>query len=487
MAAAIEAPLAALFRDGAAMGKAERARAMGDLKDAGAAAAAAAGAGGGRAAVEASFDELCSRLLRELAWGEGRRCDGRGLEGLRAIGAVAGVLPHVHGSSLFERGDTQALATATVGGLEEAQRVEGLWAGGGGSKRLMLHYGFPPFSVNETGKVNAPSRREIGHGALAEKALAGSLPPAAAFPFAVRLNSETLASNGSSSMAAVCAGSMALMDAGVPLGRHVAGISVGLLMEELGGGAVGRTALLTDIQGMEDHLGDMDWKLAGTASGITAAQLDVKPAGVPLELLVAALAPARAARALILEQLSAAIAAPPAELRPSAPRFRLLPVPREAMGRIIGPQGSTVKELERRTGCRLTVQDKEGRVAIFAPDAASLEAGLAAVEAAAGGGVKAGVAYAGRVVKLVDFGAFVELQPSGEQGLLHISELRHERTERVEDVLAMDQELPQVQVLARELNGKLKLSLRALIPPPVGAGNRERVQFDRRRVTSDRV
>jgi len=475
---AVGAQLRALFCEEHGLGKAERAHRMNALKKD---AIASLDPPPNPAQAEALFDDICSEVLRALALDKGVRVDGRRLDQLRTISALAGVLPHVHGSSLFERGDTQALATVTVGGLDDAQRLDSLV--GPASKRLMLHYGFPPFSVNETGKINQPSRREIGHGALAEKALTGSLPSPETFPFAVRVNSETLASNGSSSMAAVCAGSMAMMDAGVPLGRHVAGISIGLIMEEDAQGQVTRHVLLTDIQGLEDHLGDMDWKLAGTREGITAAQLDVKPQGVPLEILIEALQPASVARGAILDVLAAAIAAPSADARPSAPRFQTLPVPRDQLGRLIGPGGSTVKDIERRTGCKLTVQDKEAasRVAVFAPDAASLAAAVAAIELAIGGGAKVGATYKGRVVSLREFGAFVELQPSGEQGLLHISEVSHARTERIEDAVTMEQEL-EVLVLAKDPAGKLKLSIKALTQPPSSAGSRDRVAFDRRRM-----
>jgi polyribonucleotide nucleotidyltransferase len=477
--AAGAAPLAAVYARGSELNKATRAAAMNAVKHS----LRAPGVLGdlpspSPAALDAAFDALSGELLRALALEAGRRIDGRRLDELRAIGAEAGVLPHVHGSSLFERGDTQALATVTVGGLDDAQRLDALV--GPPSKRLMLHYSFPPFSVNEVGKVGSLSRREIGHGALAEKALAGSLPNAVDFPFAVRINAETLGSNGSSSMAAVCAGSMALMDAGVPMPRHVAGISIGLVMEEdPASGAVRRHVLLTDIQGIEDHLGDMDWKIAGTRDGITAVQLDVKPAGVPLEILIEALAPARAARGKVLDALAAAIGAAPAEARDSAPRAGTISVEKDQLGRLIGPGGATVRDLERRTGAKLTVQDT-GVVAIFARDRAAYDAAAAAIEALVGSGAKVGVSVRAKVVLLRDFGAILEL-PSGEQGLLHISEVSHARTDRIEHAVELEQEL-QVMVIGKDTRGNLKLSLKALIEPPASAGSRERVAFDRRRI-----
>lgn len=480
--AAASAPLAAVLAQGAELNKATRAAAMNAVKYAlrrpGALGPAFDAAPPSGAALEAAYEALCAEQLRSLALDKGLRIDGRGLRDLRQLGAEAGVLPHVHGSALFDRGDTQALATATVGGLDDAQRLDGLV--GPTSKRLMLHYGFPPFSVNETGKVGQLSRREIGHGNLAEKALAGSLPPADKFPFCVRVNAETLGSNGSSSMAAVCAGSMALMDAGVPLGRHVAGISVGLILDEdLATGAVKRHVLLTDIQGLEDHLGDMDWKIAGTRTGITAVQLDVKPAGVPLDVLIEALQPARDARFKILDKLEGAIAGEATELRDTQPRASTVMVERDQVGRVIGPGGTTVRDIERRTGAKLTVQDT-GAVAVFGTDKASHDAAVAAIEALAGTGAKVGATVRGKVVGLRDFGAFVEL-PSGEQGLLHISEVAHSRTERIEHAVSVDQEVD-VMVIAKDTKGNLKLSIKALLEPPASAGNRERVTFDRRRI-----
>jgi len=489
----VGAQIKELFSTGAALDKAARATRLNELRrsiyyDPPVAYAAAVKAAT-PAQKEATFDAVCSTIVRDLVLTHGRRVDGRALNELRKLNAEAGVLPFVHGSALFERGDTQALATATIGGLEDAQRLDSLV--GPASKRLMLHYGFPPFSVNETGKINQPSRREIGHGALAEKALAGSLPPSDVFPFAVRVNSETLASNGSSSMAAVCAGSMALMSAGVPLERHVGGISMGLIMEEDGMGQVSRYRLLTDIQGLEDHLGDIDWKLAGTRTGITAAQLDVKPAGVPLDILIEALQPAEVARSKVLDVLEAAISAPSENASPTAPRFAFVPVPATSLGRIIGPQGATIKEMERRTSCKISVHDDKGpagaRVSVFAPDAASMEAAQAALNAVISGGgaverqltgppAEVGNTYAGKVVSLKDFGAFVEL-PNGEQGLLHVSEVSHNRVARVEDALAMNQEI-QVSLLARE-NGKLRLSMKALQSPP--PRREQRVVVDKRK------
>jgi polyribonucleotide nucleotidyltransferase len=478
--AAGSAPLNAVYARGSALNKATRASAMDAVKRSLLAPGAlpASLPPPTPLALDAAFDALSGELLRALALEAHTRIDGRGLGDLREIVADASVLRHVHGSALFERGDTQALATVTVGGLDDAQRLDSLV--GPSSKRLMLHYGFPPFSVNETGKVGSLSRREIGHGALAEKALAGSLPDAATFPFCVRVNSETLGSNGSSSMAAVCAGSMALMDAGVPLPRHVAGISIGLILDEdASTGDVKRHVLLTDIQGIEDHLGDMDWKIAGTSEGITAVQLDVKPAGVPLDILIEALTPARDARMKLLSKLTAAIDGTSSAQRDNAPRAGSLEVERDQLGRLIGPGGSTVRDLEKRSGAKLTVQDT-GVVAIFAPDKASYATAVHMIEALVGGGAKVGASVRGRVVSIRDFGAFLEL-PSGEQGLLHISEVSHARTERIEHAVSMDAEM-EVMVIGKDPRGNLKLSLKALIEPPASAGSRERVAFDRRRV-----
>lgn len=451
-----------------------------------------------REQLDAAFTELAYAEMRSMALSEGRRVDGRSLTDLRRLRCEAGVLPHVHGSSLFERGDTQCLATATLGPLDDSQRYDSLTAGSQ-LKRMMLHYAFPPFAVNETGRPSSLGRREVGHGALAEKALAGSMPSVEAFPYAVRINVETLMSNGSSSMAAVCCGSMALMQAGVPLTRHVAGVSVGLVMEEASDPAahdptvpqpmaawpvsppVTRYAILSDIQGLEDFLGDMDFKIAGTATGITGVQLDVKPAGVPVDILVAALEPALAARRTVLELMTAAIPAPNAQ-SDASPRAGVLAVERESIGRLIGPGGSNIKDIERRTGAKVSVDGDAATVSVFASSRAAFDAALGLVEASTAGGAKVGDTVTAKVVQVRDFGAILQL-PSGEQGLLHISEVTHERLAKMEGVFQLEEQVT-VQVVAKDPKGALRLSRKALLNPPplLAPPARDRAPFDRSRL-----
>eukprot|EP00238_Polyblepharides_amylifera_P010829 CAMPEP_0196587260 /NCGR_PEP_ID=MMETSP1081-20130531/56948_1 /TAXON_ID=36882 /ORGANISM="Pyramimonas amylifera, Strain CCMP720" /LENGTH=755 /DNA_ID=CAMNT_0041909393 /DNA_START=110 /DNA_END=2378 /DNA_ORIENTATION=+ len=381
----------------------------------------------------------------------GSRCDGRGLKSVRPLYAEVGGTPIVHGSSIFSRGDTQAMATVTVGGMDDQQKLDSIV--GQGSKRLMLHYSFPPYAVNECRKLGGDSRREIGHGALAENALLGVLPSEATFPFCVRVNSEITGSNGSSSMAAVCSGSLALMDAGIPMLEHVAGVSVGLVMhppveetsEETSNEPASRESsfpgtLLTDIMGLEDHHGDMDFKLAGTRQGITAAQLDIKPAGLPLEILIEALDCARDARLELLDLFSQTLASPRDATRANAPKFGSVTVEKDLLGKVIGPQGSNVKGIERTTGARITV-NKSGLVNIFAPSQEAFDQTAALVTEAGVPEIRVGSRYLGKVMSLKDFGAIIEVVEGSALGLLHISEIAHGHTASVNDVLIVGQEL----------------------------------------------
>lgn len=471
--------LGAALADGAWAGRIGRSAAVGRLRTR---ARFAAPPGTPPSCAEAAFDAACADTLAALAFESGARFDGRSLSGLRPLRATPSPLPRVHGSALFERGDTSVLATATIGSGEDAPRAG--WDGAPPQRvpppprRLLVHYSCHPFASGSTGRSSTPGPREVGHGSLVERALSPVFPSATAFPFVARVSADTLSSAGSSSMAAVSAASLALRGAGVGTAEHVAGVSVGMLPRPAGSSDPRPFVLLTDITATEDHLGSMDWKVAGTRGGITAAQLDVKSPSVPVAALLQGLAAAAAARGEVLDAMEWAEAgcAP----HDDAPCFATLPVPREAFGRIIGPQGATIKDIERTTGARLSLSDKEGLVTLFAPSAEALAAATAALQLAVGGGAKVGSTYDGRVVSVKAFGAFV-LLPSGEQGLLHISEVAHARTERMEDALAPEQRVA-VLVLEKDAAGKLKLSMKALLPPPEAAGNRERVAFDRRRL-----
>lgn len=365
----------------------------------------------------------------------------------------------------------QALATVTIGCLTDVQKLEA--PVGPINKRLILHYAFPSFSINETPRRGALSRREIGHGALAEKSLACMLPDASEWPFAVRINAETLESNGSSSMAAVCSGSLALMDAGVPIKEHVGAVSVGLVMEEEEGtGRVTRHELLTDIMGLEDVLGDMDFKIAGTRGGITGIQLDCKPAGIPLDILVEALGVASEGRQTVIDKMEAAIPGFRSMETVSAdkPQFKTLPIDPVNIGRLIGPQGKNIKDLEAATGCKFSINDDPGRVGIFAADEKALRVGLHAVQKLTVP-LEKGSTHRAKVVEILPFGWVMELESTGERGLLHTSEYSH----GFDRVNVNDSELPvgkEIDVMLIEVEpgaGKIRLSRKALLPSPAGA------------------
>ncbi|HEY6127841.1 MAG TPA: polyribonucleotide nucleotidyltransferase [Candidatus Acidoferrum sp.] len=399
-----------------------------------------------------AFDRLKEDIFRDEILNSHRRPDGRPFDKVRKITCEVGLLPRVHGSALFTRGETQALATLTLGTKEDQQRLDLLFAQDQ-HKRFMLHYNFPPFSVGEVKPVRGPGRREIGHGALAERALQSLLPPETEFPYAMRLVSDILESNGSSSMATVCGGSLAMMDAGVPLKSPCAGIAMGLVA-----GDKGKYAVLTDIAGAEDHYGDMDFKVAGTRDGITALQMDIKVAGISIPMMREALAQAKKARLEILDIMDATLSEARTAISAYAPRLFKLSIPTDKIRDLIGPGGKKIKSIIEATGVKIDVHE-DGTVHIFATSGAGGDAALQMVRDVTAS-AEIGKTYLGKVVRLAEFGAFVELFP-GTDGLLHISEISEQRIRDVRDELKLgDQVL--VKVLSIEGN-KVRLSRKALI------------------------
>lgn len=406
-----------------------------------------------------AVDTVRKKAVRERIFEKGLRVDGRSLNEVRPLYCEAGTFPALHGSSIFSRGNTQVLCTVTLGAPSEAQYLDALV--GPPTKRFMVHYSFPPFSINEVGKQGGLNRREVGHGTLAEKALLALLPPEDEFPYIVRLNSEVMASDGSTSMATVCGGSLALMDAGVPLREHVAAISIGLVTEvEPSTGEVKDYRILTDILGLEDHLGDMDFKIAGTRKGVTSIQLDIKPAGIPLDILCQCLDPAFEARKQILDFMEREINNPREKAKQSSPRLVTLSINQDYLSRLIGPQRSHLKKIEQETGSRISV-NFDGTVTILAKDQTSLEETQEKVEFIAGREIEVGGIYKGVIVAIKDFGAFVDFG-AGKEGLLHISEMSHDPVVRVSDVVSVGQKLS-VMCIERDLRGNVKLSLKAML------------------------
>jgi polyribonucleotide nucleotidyltransferase len=395
--------------------------------------------------------DIDKELVRSMIADEGRRLDGRGIDDIRPISIEVGVLPRAHGSALFTRGQTQALAATTLGTKMDEQKMDELegefW------KSYMLHYNFPPFSVGEIRPLRGPGRREIGHGHLAERALKPVIPSEEVFPYTIRVVSDILESNGSSSMATVCAGSLSLMDAGVPVKTGVAGIAMGLIKEG------DRYIVLTDILGDEDHLGDMDFKVAGTEDGITAFQMDIKIKGISTEVMQEALERAKQARLYILDVMRQALPEPRPHLSPFAPRIISFKVPVESIGAVIGPGGRMIREIIERTGATIDIED-DGTVRIASVDEEAAEKAREIIEGLTQQ-PEVGKVYTGRVKKITNFGAFVEILP-GKEGLLHISEIEHRRIGRVEDVLHVGDEV-KVKLLKVDEQGKLDLSRKALI------------------------
>ena len=399
-------------------------------------------------AFEVAEDEALRRVILE----DSKRPDGRGLREIRAISSEVGLLPRTHGTGLFTRGETQVLGVVTLGSVGDSQKLDTLSPEV--TKRFMLHYNFPPYSVGEARRVGSPGRREIGHGALAERALLSVLPSGDDFPYTIRIVTEVLSSNGSTSMGSVCAGTLALMDAGIPIKAPVAGISVGLVT-----GNDGRYVTLTDIQGKEDHIGDMDFKVAGTAEGITAIQLDIKLKSISLDVCRDALEQAREARLHILERIAETLSESRPELSPHAPRVLQIRIPVDKIGAVIGPSGKTIRGIIEATGATVDVSD-DGTVVIGSVDEASAAKAVQMVENLTRE-VKVGDIYTGKVARLMNFGAFVEILP-GKDGLVHISELSEHHVAQVEDEVDIGDE---ITVVVSEIDsmGRINLSRRALL------------------------
>ncbi|MBC7372625.1 MAG: polyribonucleotide nucleotidyltransferase, partial [Frankiales bacterium] len=398
--------------------------------------------------VSAAFRSLTKAVVRRRIVKDKVRIDGRGLEDIRQLSAEVEILPRVHGSALFERGETQIMGVTTLNMLRMEQMVDTL--NPEARKRYMHHYNFPPYSTGETGRVGSPKRREIGHGALAERALLPVLPSRADFPYAIRQVSEALSSNGSTSMGSVCASTMSLLNAGVPLKAPVAGIAMGLVFEG------GEYATLTDILGAEDAFGDMDFKVAGTKDFVTALQLDTKLDGIPSGVLAAALQQARTARLAILEVMNEAIDAPD-EMSPFAPRVLMVKIPVDKIGEVIGPKGKMINQIQADTGADISVED-DGTIYIGATDGPSAEAAMATINMIANPTMpKVGERFLGTVVKTAAFGAFVSLLP-GKDGLVHISKLGNgKRVGKVEDVVNVGDKL-QVEITEIDQRGKISLT-----------------------------
>jgi polyribonucleotide nucleotidyltransferase len=413
--------------------------------------------------VSRAHERVVDELVREYALAN-TRADGRGHRDVRPITIQLGMLPRTHGSSLFTRGETQALCTATLGTSSNEQIVEGLEEPY--SQRFMLHYNFPNFSVGEVKPIRGPGRREIGHGALAERAIEAVMPTESEFPYTVRIISDILESNGSSSMATVCGGCLALMDAGVPIKAPVAGIAMGLIT-----GKGGKHAILTDIQGAEDHSGDMDFKVAGTEEGVTALQMDIKVKGITFRVMEQALAQARAARLQILEHLKGTIAKPRPDLSPFAPRMLTLKIPTDKIGAVIGPGGSVIRKMIEEFGVTIDISD-DGTVVIGSPDKTAAEGAKAQIEAMTRE-VEVGTIYKGKVVRIMPFGAFVQLLPS-KDGLVHISELSDRRVPTVESVVQLGDPL-EVMVTNIDHLGRVDASARAVIEMRRRQGEAERL------------
>jgi polyribonucleotide nucleotidyltransferase len=402
-------------------------------------------------ALKEAFSEAEKKIVRERILTQGKRPDGRTPTEIRPIWCEVGFSPRAHGSGLFTRGETQVLTLATLGTLSEAQELDTLSPIH--SKRYMHHYNFPPFSTGEAKMLRGQSRREIGHGALAERALLPVLPAEETFPYALRLVSEVMASNGSSSMASVCGSTLALMDTGVPIKAPVAGVAMGLVKEG------DKFVILTDIQGTEDHLGDMDFKVAGTAAGITALQMDIKISGLSAEIMKQALEQAHEARTFILGKILEAIPAPRSELKPHTPRIITVKIPSDKIGAIIGPGGKNIRALQEETGTKIDIQE-DGTVYIASTNSEGAEIARERIEAITET-PQLGRIYTGKVVRIADFGAFVEILP-GTDGMVHISQLDSERVEKVEDVVKMGDEIT-VMVTGIDPMGKIRLSRQAVL------------------------
>jgi polyribonucleotide nucleotidyltransferase len=415
-----------------------------------------------RAMVSPVYEQLREKIMRREILQNHRRHDGRRFDEIRPITCEVGVLPRVHGSALFTRGETQALVTVTLGTSEDMQIIDTVQEPDH-KKRFMLHYNFPPFSVGEVKFLRGPGRREIGHGALAERSLRGALPDEEAFPYTVRIVSDILESNGSSSMASICGGTLALLDAGVPMKAPVAGVAMGLVKEG------DNYAILSDIAGVEDHYGDMDFKVAGTRNGLTALQMDIKIGGINQDILARALEQARAGRIHILDRMLEALPEARPTISTYAPRIITVRIPVDKIRDVIGPGGKMIRSIVERTGCKIDVED-DGRVSIASVDEGAARKAVAIIEELTAT-AELNKTYLGKVVRVVDFGAFVEILP-GTDGLLHVSEMAHHRVQDVRsEVKEGDQIL--VKVVSIDPSGKIRLSRKALLEGGEGAGSGE--------------
>ena len=410
-------------------------------------------------AVEGMLFDIEAKIVRSQILAGEPRIDGRDTRTVRAIEIRNSVLPRTHGSALFTRGETQALVVTTLGTERDAQRIDAL--SGDYEDRFMLHYNMPPFATGETGRVGTPKRREIGHGRLAKRALIAVLPSKEDFPYTMRVVSEITESNGSSSMASVCGGCLSLMDAGVPMKAHVAGIAMGLIKED------NRFAVLTDILGDEDHLGDMDFKVAGTTNGITALQMDIKIQGITKEIMQVALAQAKEARMHILGKMQEAMAEAKTEVSNFAPRLFTMKINPDKIRDVIGKGGSVIRALTEETGTQINI-DEDGTITIASSDPAKAEEAKRRIEQITAE-VEIGKVYEGPITKILDFGALVNLLP-GKDGLLHISQIAHERVEKVTDYLSEGQ-IVKVKVMETDEKGRIKLSMKALLDRPVHNGS----------------
>jgi polyribonucleotide nucleotidyltransferase len=408
------------------------------------------------------FKELKEKVLREEVLERRVRLDGRKFDEIRPIWTETSVLPRTHGSVVFTRGETQALVTCTLGTADDQQKIEHVE--GEFYKRFMLHYNFPPFSVGEVAFMRGPGRREVGHGALAERALVPVVPSEEKFPYTIRLVSDILESNGSSSMASVCGGSMAMMDAGVPLSAPVAGIAMGLIMDE----PSGKYAILSDIAGAEDHYGDMDFKVAGTAQGITALQMDIKVTGITAEIMREALEQARAGRLHILGKMAETLNEPRGSVSAHAPRIITIKIPVDKIRDVIGPGGKMIRSIIERTGVKIDVED-DGRVNVASADEAAAQKAISIIQELTAT-AELNKTYMGKVQRITDFGAFVEIMP-GTDGLLHVSEIANHRVKDVRDELKEGEQLL-VKVINIDPTGKIRLSRKALLSEEAQAGKK---------------
>jgi len=405
--------------------------------------------------IKSAIHDLERELMRKMILEEGVRLDGRGTRDIRPIYCEVGLLPRTHGSALFTRGETQSLTTLTLGTKLDEQLVEGLLPEET-TKKFMLHYNFPAFSVGEIGRYTGPGRREIGHGNLAERSLKNLLPKDEEFPYTIRVVSDILESNGSSSMATVCAGSLALMDGGVPLKKPVAGIAMGLILEN------GQYKILSDILGDEDHLGDMDFKVAGTEDGITGFQMDIKVKGISYEIMAEALAQAKEGRLFILSKMNETLSAPRSQISKYAPHLVQIKIPIEKIGAVIGPSGKIIQSIQRDTKTEIAIEE-DGVVNIASTNEEGIEEAIARIRLLTEP-PQIGKVYKATVKRIVDFGAFVEIAP-GVEGLLHISQIDHKKVNKIEDYFKVGEKI-EVKLIKIEDNGRLVFSRKILIPPP---------------------